>query len=65
MSLESCNSKGMNSSSLVSSISFKVKTQSKSVSLFLVLNIIFIFFCLVLFYVLKIEETCQLWNVKY
>lgn len=57
MSLGRCNSKGMNSSGLVSSMSLEVKTQPKSVSLFLLLNTILIFFCLVLLYVLKIGET--------
>ena len=46
MSLGRCNSKGMNSSGLVSSMSLEVKTQPKSVSLFLLLNTIFIFFLL-------------------
>lgn len=46
MSLGRCNSKGMNSSGLVSSMSLEAKTQPKSVSLFLLLNTIFIFFLL-------------------
>lgn len=59
VSLGRCNSKGTNSSSSVSSMSLKAKTQPKSVSFFLVLNNILklFFFCLVLVYILKIGET--------